>query len=177
MTSIFSGISNRVNKPAINASVHVGFSRSSIINFLFLLAPLLLSSCADASSGAAEIDGSLQRWHPLTITFAGPQAAEASKPNPFRDYRLNVTFTHETTGTQLTAPGYYAADGNAGETGAISGNKWRVRFTPQETGTWKWKPRRMATGAAMTTALAGKAGGATRPRPQPENPGSLGRVA
>jgi hypothetical protein len=36
-------------------------------------------------------------------------------------------------------PGYFATDGNAGETSATSGNKWRVHFAPSETGEWSYK--------------------------------------
>jgi hypothetical protein len=36
-------------------------------------------------------------------------------------------------------PGYFAADGNAAETGATSGDKWRVYFVPTEAGEWQWK--------------------------------------
>jgi len=35
-------------------------------------------------------------------------------------------------------PGYFAADGNAGETSASSGNKWRVHFAADETGDWDY---------------------------------------
>jgi hypothetical protein len=36
-------------------------------------------------------------------------------------------------------PGFYAADGNASETGADNGNKWQVRFTPDYEGTWTYE--------------------------------------
>ena len=32
---------------------------------------------------------------------------------------------------EYVVPGYYAADGNAGETGALTGNIWKAHFTPQ----------------------------------------------
>ena len=40
---------------------------------------------------------------------------------------------------QYTVPGYFAADGNAAETSAESGNKWRVHFTPDTTGIWNFE--------------------------------------
>lgn len=107
------------------------------LNRAFLIfALLLVTSCAAAPP--ADIEGELKRWHPLTLTFDGPRAEESGTPNPFRDYRLVVTFTHRATDTELTTPGYFAADGDAAETSATSGTKWRVRFTPPETGTWTY---------------------------------------
>lgn len=83
------------------------------------------------------ITGDLMRWHTLTITFDGPQTSEqANTPNPFLDYRLNVTFTNGSK--TYVVPGFFAADGNAAETSADTGNKWRVRFTPDEVGTWTY---------------------------------------
>jgi hypothetical protein len=78
----------------------------------------------------------MQRWHPVTLTFEGPQASEHGSPNPFRDYRLTVVFTHSATASEHVVPGYFAADGDAAETSATAGAKWRVHFTPHETGRW-----------------------------------------
>ncbi len=80
------------------------------------------------------VSGELRRWHPITLTFDGPETSESADPNPFRDYRLTVTFSHNEKTYEV--PGYYAADGDAASTGATAGNKWRVHFTPDLTGTW-----------------------------------------
>lgn len=80
--------------------------------------------------------GELRKWHRTTLTFRGPESSETDSVNPFTDYRLNVTFTHPDT--QFTVPGFYAADGNAGQTSADRGNKWQVRFTPNKSGIWNW---------------------------------------
>lgn len=85
----------------------------------------------------AVISGELKKWHRMTITFDGPFTSETSNPNPFLAYRLDVTFTHS-SGKSYKVPGYFAADGNAGETGATSGNKWKVHFSPDSTGTWTY---------------------------------------
>ncbi len=83
-----------------------------------------------------DISGELKKWHKVTITFDGPEASETANPNPFLYYRLNVTFTKEDK--SYTVPGYFAADGNAAETSADQGNKWRVHFAPDETGKWNY---------------------------------------
>ena len=85
----------------------------------------------------AGIFGELKKWHKITITFTGPNSGEEAEPNPFLDYRLNVTFTRGKK--QYVVPGYYAADGDAAETSADSGNKWRVHFVPDEEGRWSYK--------------------------------------
>jgi len=72
----------------------------------------------------------------VTLTFSGPETSEDAQPNPFRDYRLNVTFSKGRK--QYVISGYYAADGNAAETSAKAGNKWRVHFVPDETGSWDY---------------------------------------
>jgi hypothetical protein len=67
--------------------------------------------------GGAAVTGELKQWHKVTLTLDGPQAAETdTDPNPFTDYRMDVTFTHESGTPRYTVPGYFAADGNAAET-------------------------------------------------------------
>jgi len=87
----------------------------------------------------AEITGELKKWHKVTITFNGPETSETDEYNPFMNYRLNVVFTHNESGKSYKVPGYFAADGNAGETSATSGNKWRVHFAPSAIGEWHYK--------------------------------------
>ena len=93
---------------------------------------------APAWAAEARVDGEPRRWHRVTLTFDGPATSEAAAVNPFRDFRLTVTFTHAGNGKKVTVPGYYAADGNAGMTGAAAGNKWRAHFAPTETGQWQY---------------------------------------
>lgn len=91
---------------------------------------VLVASGAALAQSEGAISGDLKRWHPVTITFDGPTVSETDASNPFRGYRLNVTFRHESGRQAYVVPGYFAADGDAAETGASSGNKWRVHFTP-----------------------------------------------
>src|SRR5262245_45386402 len=92
------------------------------------------------SAPAAAVSGELRQWHKVTLTIDGPQTSEtAASPNPFTDYRLNVTFTHESGTPSYTVPGYFAGDGNAANTSATAGNKWRAHLSPDKTGRWTWK--------------------------------------
>jgi hypothetical protein len=86
---------------------------------------------------AQDISGELKLWHPIALTFTGPETNETADPNPFSDYRLTVIFEHDTS--TYTVPGYFAADGNAANSTALSGNKWRVHFTPDRTGHWRYQ--------------------------------------
>ena len=77
-------------------------------------------------------------WHKVTLDFTGPLASETADPNPFTDYRLDVTFNHPASGRSLRVPGYFAADGNAANTSADSGEVWRVHFAPDAAGEWTY---------------------------------------
>lgn len=95
-----------------------------------------ISFCSCTKQIEAKIEGELKKWHRVTLSFEGPQTDELALENPFLNYRLDVVFTN---GSQTYAvPGFYAADGNAAETSATSGNIWQVRFTPDATGEWKY---------------------------------------
>jgi hypothetical protein len=84
-----------------------------------------------------DIEGELKKWHRVTLVFEGPESSEMAENNPFLNYRLDVTFINGQE--KFTVPGFYAADGNAAETSADSGNKWMVRFTPDQTGEWHYQ--------------------------------------
>lgn len=93
-----------------------------------------------AGGGAAAVSGELKQWHKVTLTFDGPQASEtAADPNPFTDYRLTVTFAHESGSPTYQVPGYFAGDGQAGSSSATTGNKWRAHVAPDKTGRWTWR--------------------------------------
>lgn len=86
---------------------------------------------------AQKIEGELKKWHKVTLTFEGQELSESDEENPFLNYRLNVIFKNKKK--TLIVPGFYAADGNAGETSATSGNIWKVRFMPDEIGEWSYE--------------------------------------
>jgi hypothetical protein len=89
---------------------------------------------------ASAVSGELRQWHKVTLTVDGPQADEAATdPNPFRDYRMTVRFTHESGAPAYNVPGYFAADGNAANTSARTGNKWRAHLSPDKAGRWNWR--------------------------------------
>jgi len=107
---------------------------------------------------AATVSGELKQWHRVTLTFDGPQASESSGTNPFTDYRLDVTFT--SGATSYTVPGHFACDGDAANSGASGGTKWRVHFAPPTSGNWSYKAS-FRTGADIATDPSPTAGTAT----------------
>lgn len=106
---------------------------------------------------APVISGELRKWHKVTLTFDGPATSETATPNPFTNFRLNVTFTHNSGSPTYVVPGYWAADGDAANTSATNGNKWRVHFTPDKTGTWNYTAS-FRTGNNISTNTSASAG-------------------
>src|SRR5688572_12642260 len=104
------------------------------------------------------ISGELRQWHKVTLTLSGPQADElSSAPNPFTDYRMTVTFSHESGTPTYRVPGYFAGDGEAGNSSATSGNKWRAHLAPDKTGRWTYRIAFVSgNGVALAAASAGQ---------------------
>lgn len=125
---------------------------------LFMISGIFLF-LTTVSAQEVQISGELQRWHRVTLTFTGEELSENGDPNPFLDYRLNVTFSKGDR--RIVVPGYFAADGEAAESSATQGTKWRVHFSPDETGTWTYRAsfRRGRAIAVSTDPRAGEATG------------------
>jgi len=111
-------------------------------------------------AAAPQITGELRQWHDVVLTFDGPSTSEAAVPNPFLQYRLNVTFTNGRR--TCVVPGYFAADGNAAETSAKAGDKWRVHFVPTQTGDWTYRVS-FRQGREVAVSLDPKAGAPLAP--------------
>jgi hypothetical protein len=105
-------------------------------NYLILLLALVVFNACQNVPESVKIKGELKQWHKITLLIDGPETSEHAAENPFLDYRLDVTFTNGDK--QLSVPGFYVADGNAAETSASEGNKWAVRFRPDQAGEWNY---------------------------------------
>ncbi len=104
--------------------------------FILLLVISLFITCC-LSTSDKEITGELKQWHKVTLTVDGPYASETdSTTNPFLDYCMTVDFLHESGLPFYQVPGYFAADGHAAQTSAVSGNKWRAHVSPDKPGKW-----------------------------------------
>jgi hypothetical protein len=106
----------------------------------FLLLSLVATACFTAcqpKDPAETADLRAPKWQKVSLDFRGPSTGETAEDNPFLNYRLNVNFYH---GDSIcTVPGFYAADGNAGESSADTGSVWRVHFRPDKEGLWRWE--------------------------------------
>ena len=108
-------------------------------------------------AGRHAVSGERRAWHTLTVDFEGPPAHELdSAPNPFLDYRLQVTFPGP-AGQLYDVPGFFDGDGAGGGAGRV----WRVRFSPDAPGTW------------LPGLLPQRARGGGCSRPRRRGPGGL----
>ncbi|MDU0355002.1 DUF5060 domain-containing protein [Paraglaciecola aquimarina] len=102
--------------------------------------PALVTPRQQDGDGAVVISGEQKQWHDVVLTMDGPFAYEQDvEPNPFLDYRMSVTFAHESGVPTYTVPGYFATDGNAAESSAESGIKWRAHLSPDKAGLWSYR--------------------------------------
>ena len=102
-----------------------------IITSLVLFASLTATASADVS-----INGSLKKWHPLTLDVTGASnvtSEDLNQPHPFLDVRFDVVF-ESPNGSVFTVPGFFAGDGNGNGTGDV----WRTRFSPDSAGVWSY---------------------------------------
>ena len=101
-----------------------------ILIFLFLF------TCSFSFSQS--IKGETKKWHTITFEYSSSNVYSESGTginHPFLNNRLLVEFTSP-SGKSKLVHGYFAADGNAANTSSTSGNKWHVKFVPDEVGTW-----------------------------------------
>jgi hypothetical protein len=128
--------------------------------------------------GGGTISGELRVWHPVTVSFNGPSFSETQDyPNPFLDYRLQLTFTGP-SGQNYLVPGYFAGDGQGGS----SGDVWQAHFSPDEAGQWHYAVSfrtdtevaiSLDPGAGWPTAFDGETGTLTIEPRDPQAAGFL----
>ncbi|HOJ31942.1 MAG TPA: DUF5060 domain-containing protein [Candidatus Hydrogenedentes bacterium] len=111
----------------------------------------LLARACGYSNHDIVMTGEARVNFPLTLSMFGPPCSESGDPNPFTDYKFSVTFWHGRR--EVVVPGYFAADGIAGNSGADSGNVWRAHFVPDEAGEWKY---RVSFVSGKDVAIAGQ---------------------
>lgn len=125
--------------------------RSSAMNRVMKLA-----AEADAAGGGAAADSRgvvIEDGHTAMVRFNGPRHSESdSDPNPFLDYRLQVTFA-DPSGKTHEVPGYFDGDGAGGAAGGV----WTARFTPDESGRWTFEAS-FRKGPAVAASLDSEAG-------------------
>jgi hypothetical protein len=99
--------------------------------------PALVQPRRPNGDGSMSLGGELKQWHKITVTADWHYAHERdNEPNPFTDRRMTAVFTHESGSPRYEVPGYFAADGDAANSSAASGTKWRAHFAPDRPGRW-----------------------------------------
>lgn len=124
-----------------------------------LLVSISLSQVPLASSAvsSATVGGELKQWHKVTVSVAGPSTRETAKsPNPFLSFRMTATFHHVATKEDVVVPGYFAADGQAGESGATAGDIWRAHLCPRKTGLWRYTISLVTGNNVAVSSLGGQ---------------------
>jgi hypothetical protein len=124
-----------------------------LVSVLSILMSLLLiaASCGGEKSN---VTGELKTWHKVTVVFDGPIADEDDDINPFLDYRLDVEFTNGSE--SYVVPGFFAADGDAAETGSTGGSVWLAHFCPPSPGEWRYTANfHQGTDIAISDAATG----------------------
>lgn len=98
--------------------------------------------------------GDLKQWHRAALVCTGPFGSEDCAPT-FTDLRMNVSMTD---GRQtIVVPGHFAADGDAGTSGAVDGYTWRAYFMPPASGQWTFTVS-MRSGPGLAMSLDAAAG-------------------
>jgi len=108
--------------------------RLATFSFLLFIVLGCVTACQNKTAETATLTA--KKWDKVTLTFKGTPTSETAEDNPFLNYRLNVTFKNGQK--SITVPGFYAADGNAGETSTDAGDVWKVYFRPDAIGEWDY---------------------------------------
>lgn len=75
----------------------------------------------------------------VTVELDGPVLDAGSGPNPFADYRLDVTFGNG--GATWRVPGYFAGCRDAADRDCARGGLWKAHFVPSRAGEWTYRLR------------------------------------
>jgi hypothetical protein len=104
-------------------------------------------------------DDKVGLYHRVAVDLEGPVGDVATGVNVFADCLMECVWVHGEANETVVVQGFFAADGDAAETGATEGNVWRCLFSPWRNGEWTWSVRfrsgtDVAVGAAGGRAVA-----------------------
>ncbi len=112
---------------------NTNFTKVKLILLIFLLISEL-----SVFSQTVSLDGTMQKWDKITLDFTVPGVELNESANTFRNRRMDVLFT-DPNGNSLRVPGFFAANGNAANSGATTGNIYRAFLRPNVTGSWTYQ--------------------------------------
>jgi hypothetical protein len=94
--------------------------------------PHIIESGIDGPNPLVERARRFAKWAPIEFVFTGPESRGRGERNPFA-VSIDVVFTGP-SGKKYRVPGFYDGDGRGG----LDGNVWKIRFSADETGPWKY---------------------------------------
>lgn len=115
-----------------------GFSLWTTLLLAILLLGLLTGCGGGSGGGGADgqqtaVSVFSENGVPLYRVFQKDVTNTAGYANKFTDVTLNVEYTSP-SGRKIQFAGFYDGDGQGGQ----SGNVWKMRFMPDEVGTWSY---------------------------------------
>jgi hypothetical protein len=128
------------NAPVVGVRWTTGKARGRRQAFLVLIASAwaFVSVAAVHAAPHAQVTENAKAWEVVTLDVDVEKIySETGDPNPFTDVAACAVF--ESGDARFTVPAYFAADGDAADSGASEGSIWRVHFVPPRAGTWNWK--------------------------------------
>ncbi|HEV7281491.1 MAG TPA: DUF5060 domain-containing protein [Pirellulaceae bacterium] len=138
------------------------------------------SGAAVHAAPRAQVTENAKAWEVVTLDVeVGRTYSETGDRNPFTDVAARATF--ESGDERFEVPAYFAADGEAADTGASEGSIWRVHFVPPHAGTWNWKfesreGERIAVADDRDSGTAGPGDGLRGSFDVAENPNPRGLI-
>ncbi|WP_303317480.1 DUF5060 domain-containing protein [Flavivirga abyssicola] len=115
-----------------------------MINFasitrLMLLVILMTIIPFSGYSQTVNVNGTspYRKWHKIAVSLTLPSNVSESNTS-FKNNRMDVVFT-DPSGKKIRVPGFFAADGNAANTNAVSGKVFKAYLRPYETGQWTYR--------------------------------------
>jgi hypothetical protein len=119
------------------------------------------------SASDAAISGELKQWHKVTLTLSGRRlTSRPTRRTHLPDYRMTVTFAHESGTPTYRVPGYFAGDGDAANSSATSGKQMARACGARQGRQMDVRSRSCrATAVALAAAVRGaeRIGAARRP--------------
>jgi hypothetical protein len=94
--------------------------------------PHIIESSIESPNPLVGSVESFAKWATIEIAFRGPKSKGRGEPNPFA-ISFDVIFGGP-GGKEYRVPGFYDGDGRGG----LDGDVWKVRFSADETGRWKY---------------------------------------
>lgn len=121
---------HRITPVGYSVPARGGVVRSAVVALAFLL-----SACGGRAVAVPRAPSDVA----YALCLTGPTVSESDARNPFLHYRLDVDV--DGPEGRYTVPGYFAADGDAANTGARAGDQWCARLRGFAAGTYRYSAK------------------------------------